>query len=70
VTRVKALTEQRKLDGSADRRIFFERIDADGILPSIRNNPSGSAQPGRVENDGVIQAFAPASRRSAGNLAR
>jgi len=26
VTRVKALTEQRKLDGSADRRIFFERL--------------------------------------------
>jgi hypothetical protein len=25
VTRVKALTEQRKLDGSADGRIFFER---------------------------------------------
>jgi hypothetical protein len=25
VTRVKALTEQRKLDGSADERIFFER---------------------------------------------
>ena len=48
---------------------LFRAIDADGIFPSVRNNPSGSVQPGRVDNDGVIQAFAPASSRSAGNLA-
>jgi len=52
------LTERRKLDGSADGRIFFERQMRTAsfvVFEIILQNP---AQPGVMENDDVIQAFA------------
>ena len=56
------LTERRKLDGSADGRIFFERQMRTAsfvVFEIILQNP---AQPGFMENDDVIQAFAIALR--------
>ena len=52
------LTERRKLDGSADGRIFFERQMRTAsfvVFEIILQNP---AQSGVMENDDVIQAFA------------
>src|SRR5437763_1683488 len=52
------LTERRKLDGSADGRIFFERQMRTAsfvVFEIILQNP---AQPGLMENNDVIQAFA------------
>ena len=52
------LTERRKLDRSADGRIFFERQMRTAsfvVFEIILQNP---AQPGLMENNDVIQAFA------------
>ena len=52
------LTERRKLDRSVDGRIFFERQMRTAsfvVFEIILQNP---AQPGLMENNDVIQAFA------------
>jgi len=76
VTRVKALTKQRKLDGSADGRIFFERsmqtasllvfeiILQDPRNPAAWKTLTGSRHSGRPPV--IPQGILPGDRGTAG----
>src|SRR5260370_20734419 len=53
------LSERRRLDWSADRRIFFERQMCAALFVVFEIVFQDPAQPGLMEDDDVVQAFSP-----------
>ena len=53
------VTEQGRLDGSAERCIFFERQMCTATFVVIEIVLEDSTQPGLMEDNDVVQAFAP-----------